>query len=529
MAYFDRELLIATQIAYYDIDPTFVKLHPDMPLRDLLKQNPSIYNKIKNSLDKDGLSELEKSRFQSSLDLYNNIMKDNSEYGDWVIKAVKDDNDNSGFYGCLIETSKDSAIVGFRGSESASGDQFEKDWINADFGLLNNKLTGQQGVAAQFMDDINIKFKYSNYATSGHSLGGNLSVHAAISAPEDMQLKITQCKSYDGPGFSDEYIKENKKSIDRVAKVIDHYQWSVVGALLYQIPGSNYQSIMTNPQVYNNYDLDALIQKHDVSFVLNEALDENGNVQKGEMDRFAASVGELSRQIENCPKIVGDMIIWTVARIATMTDAEKLAVGAGVVTGLVLLAVNLPIVVLCGALTIAGMLLVKFLDPDFFGAVLIPFLCGTASETVKIVNGILYILSPFIDLAFIALKIEHAIIGTIINGIADIIKGLSAWINENFNAGYRYSTENPYIKLSTYKLRNYADRIAAVNSKIRDLDHRLNGLYSKFSIWDWWTIAKVDICTEYSWKLERCRSYLNETAEEFEAVELKLLSQIESV
>lgn len=64
------------------------------------------------------------------------------------------------------------------------------------------------------MKYINEEYDYENYATSGHSLGGNLSAHAGLTAPEEMRNKITQCYSFDGPGFSNEYIAEHQDEIE---------------------------------------------------------------------------------------------------------------------------------------------------------------------------------------------------------------------------------------------------------------------------------------------------------------------------
>lgn len=524
MNYSDKDLLVATQIAYFDITKDMLQDSDTGQLREILNENKSILTGIQDALD-NAKTELERTRFEEKLKLYNEIVKEGSEYGDWVIKSVKDDNSNTGFYGCLIETSKDSAIVGFRGSEDASGDQFEKDWVNADLRLLNNTLTDQQAVASEFMEEINNTYHYNNYATSGHSLGGNLSIHATLSAPDDMQYKITQCKSYDGPGYSAEYLELYKNEITKMAKVIDHYQWSLVGALLYQVPGSNYQSILTKESVYNNYNLEALVQKHDTSFV---SLDENGNVQKGEMDRFAQSMGELSRNIENCPRIVGDALISLVVNVASMSDVEKNSAVIAAATGFVYTLITCPTIVISAAIVAGGIALISAINPDFIGKVLIPAIVDGISSVIEFVDSFVKAIESAFDIIFKSLELAAEIYHDIMEGVKEIIKNFASWVNGIFNPGYRFASENPYIKLNTYKLRSYAERLDTVNIKISRLDNRLNSLYAKFSFWDWWTIFKVDLCTEYSPRLERCRNYLLDTAEDFEDVELNLLSYIEN-
>ena len=132
------------------------------------------------------------------------LKESDSKYRDWKIVDVNDNNSENGFYALTIETDADSAVIGFRGSESIN-DQVKYDWVYADFGLLNSISTAQQASAAEYMEYINNKFNYSDYVTSGHSLGGNLSSHAVLTAPDDMN--VVKGYSFDGPGNSDEYLE----------------------------------------------------------------------------------------------------------------------------------------------------------------------------------------------------------------------------------------------------------------------------------------------------------------------------------
>ena len=60
---------------------------------------------------------------------------------------------------------------------------------------------------------------------TGHSLGGGLATHSAITAPEGMQEKIDRVVSFDGPGFSDEYLKAHQKEIRRIKDRLEHFEW----------------------------------------------------------------------------------------------------------------------------------------------------------------------------------------------------------------------------------------------------------------------------------------------------------------
>lgn len=82
------------------------------------------------------------------------------------------------------------------------------------------------------------------------------------------------------------------------------------------------------------------------------------------------------------------------------------------------------------------------------------------------------------------------------------------------------------IKVDTYKLNQYAQRIQQVNSRIARLDGRLNSLYWKVGLLDLWNLMQADAMTCYSWRLLRCQDYLYQTANDFESVE-KILFELD--
>lgn len=294
--YSDRDLIVATQIAYYNFSPEILKNdYSNITLRELLLTDSYVIDKLYEKLDKakEKGHSLKIERAENAINLYNEIVSIGSKYGKWIMKDIGDDNVNSGFYSCLIETSMDSAIIAFRGSESE--EQFAKDWIGADMGLIRTSLTRQQAMASLYMEYIHYYYGYKNYATTGHSLGGNLSVHAAITAPFNLQRSISQVMNYDGPGFSEEYLQDiaYSQGIKDMGEKIIHYQWSMVGALLYQIPDSLYLPVLTVKEIYQRHDLDSLIQRHDTSFV---RYDDNGMLIPADMDGFARYIGKFSRR-----------------------------------------------------------------------------------------------------------------------------------------------------------------------------------------------------------------------------------------
>jgi hypothetical protein len=302
MGYTDKELRDATQIAYMDLMDGYdalsrMKIKPPYSIRQIIDETQDdelkmlLENKIKAG--------------DISIDL-----------NSWKITVIHDTNTKNGFYGCIIETSDKDAIVAFRGSESTTDAQFEYDWINADIGLLNNNQTPQQAEVDVFIEDINKNGyldKYTRVASTGHSLGGNLSDYFTIQAANTgFSKKITQSVNFDGPGFSKEFLEDNKKEINVMSEIMKRYQWSAVGNLLFPVPGvefvttdiKNYSD--TSTYLQNDFDkeyLYNLICRHDTRSL---KYDEHGNLVNGKMDNLAWFMGKISKLIDRMPSAIGN-------------------------------------------------------------------------------------------------------------------------------------------------------------------------------------------------------------------------------
>lgn len=244
--YTDKDMQVVTQLAYID----FKKELYGMTIGEIFN-NENYYNEIyKQYMEKviDGEDGTMKGERKAAAEEFLESLKESdSKYRDWKIVDVNDNNSENGFYALTIETDADSAVIGFRGSESIN-DQVKYDWVYADFGLLNSISTAQQASAAEYMEYINNKFNYSDYVTSGHSLGGNLSSHAVLTAPDDMN--VVKGYSFDGPGNSDEYLERYRDQIEKNGDKITHFQWSVVGGLLNMIPNSDCKQVLADCEYY---------------------------------------------------------------------------------------------------------------------------------------------------------------------------------------------------------------------------------------------------------------------------------------
>lgn len=291
--YSDYDLMVATQIAYYDFTQGQLDAYgQSVAVRELLNSGTT-FRELENKVNQ-AESELKKLMAQRELELYKMIVSDDSKYGNWRVVNVNNTNRETGFYGILLETDPEHAIIGFRGSESTDYNQILKDWINADFGLLMARDTTQQKNAAEYMAQINQNYAYSYYAVTGHSLGGNLAAHAAIALPDDMRKKIRQAVSFDGPGYSGEYIERNQEMIEKVCFPVTHYRWSLIGALLTQPSCVASRIILVTDDIRGNTDKEALYMRHATPFI-----QWNGEtVQDGREDILSLAMGKWSRSVD---------------------------------------------------------------------------------------------------------------------------------------------------------------------------------------------------------------------------------------
>lgn len=345
--YTDKDMQVVTQLAYIDFE-TLLKNYQDdnngecPTIGELIDNNyDEIFDqymekfelttedipKDENGNDKEFEVSSAKDQAANNAKAFLDSLKEpDSKYRDWKIVDVRDNNDENGFYALTIETDADSAVIGFRGSESIDWTQRVNDWVKADLGLLDSIITSQLNSVTEYMEYINNNFNYNDYVTSGHSLGGNNSSHAVLTAPDDMN--VVKGYSFDGPGNSDEYLERYHNQIEKNGDKIIHYQWSVVGALLNNIPNEEYQRIEANSSYYPEDILSNLFLLfitgnthtgvdlwkilpiknllvnfgwiHDTGFL---SFDENGSIipydGNTEADTFIKSISDLTKNVDD--------------------------------------------------------------------------------------------------------------------------------------------------------------------------------------------------------------------------------------
>ena len=122
---------------------------------------------------------------------------------EWKIVDVYNDNENdgSGFYGCVIDTG-DGLIVSFRGSESITDiNHVKSDWVGADLALLKTTLTKQQEEAEKFL-------KQTKLMANGEK-------------PETIHEKFTKATKDIENNPDSEYLKKMKPTMDKIKEAFD--------------------------------------------------------------------------------------------------------------------------------------------------------------------------------------------------------------------------------------------------------------------------------------------------------------------
>lgn len=425
----EAEMLILSSLAYTNDIPKARYNAEGYPISE-----PVSVKSILGGLDKLAMgSDYNKSAMsESDRKSYENAIKSLKEKlieNDFVISKSINHNTSgeSGFAAFAIEPRPNpngEVIICCRGSDKMSLNPFDKDntlndWLGADAALAWDEETRQQEEMKKFMEGFE---SYHNITLTGHSLGANLAMYAAVTFP--YPNKIFGVYAFDGPGFNLAFINEHYEEISRVSDRIYNFQQE------HDIVSSSLISIGN-------------------VIILDSTIDYDGGLDFDHHNRWAIGVdpdGSLRREESGKKDNVCDT--WN-------------SISNGVSIG-----VNVKDVIVSGIYAVATSF------------------CKRVSNAVK------------------------------------------TFLDKYFNQGYKYASENSYIKVDTAALRRYADRLVKVNNRIAKLDRRMDSLYKEVGLLDIWNLLQADLLTGYSWRLHRCINYLNDTASDFESVERSLANQV---
>lgn len=489
---------MASNIAYADFDKLVNvagSINKSITLEDALVQakNKGIeLGSLKNYLKDDGSGTLK---------------EEYSYANDWVIRsAVNENEDNgTGLYACIIDTG-DSNILACRGSESMENIlNYRQDWYGADLKLLNSVMTKQEAALLKYMADNQNLLDGKPWVSTGHSLGGALADYSAIAS---VILKMDNYEgtiNFDGPGHSLEFIDLYAEQIAEVSGKMVHKKASVVGSILHDIPGVTQEHIAT-------YDVNAIAQ-HTMK---NWIPDEDGKTVPGEQDWYEYLVEKLTRGADRLPSYMGNSLIYIInlgiegffwAKSFYKEHPEfvnelmqnllkylcehpdlmiaTIAVIAKIIVSVAVLAIAL----------ILGEILIEALEA--FVATAIEQICATVK----------WIADKTVELYEAAKK---------------LVKSICEYVNSQ-TPGARYVKNNPAFRVDTSLMREYANRLRAVNGRLTSLDRDLDDLYWQVGLLDVYDILRSNIIAGYSPRIGLCQRYLNSAADALEDADRKAL------
>lgn len=158
---------------------------------------------------------------------------------------------------CFTDEITDKTTVVFRGTHGAY------EWHDNGIGGTD-KITGQQQAALNYIE--NLPERYKDLVVTGHSKGGNKAQFVTI-----MSDRVEKCYSFDGQGFSIEFLEAYKDRIEkRIGKINSiSAEGDYVNCLL--------NSIAPNKYYVDTDEQSNFLHNHCPDIMLKITRDENGN------------------------------------------------------------------------------------------------------------------------------------------------------------------------------------------------------------------------------------------------------------
>ncbi|MCL2068684.1 MAG: DUF2974 domain-containing protein, partial [Oscillospiraceae bacterium] len=226
-------------------------------------------------------------------------------YGDWAITDILNDNAplQSGFYGCAFKSPDGPDVLAFRGSEMLGNPLYKNDYKN-DLALGYEPKTPQHKMLDRFWWRIDPAAYSRGFYVTGHSLGGNLALYAAVTLPERVRGGLISCVAFNAPGFNHEFIRENAEGIGKAKALTVSIQneYDIVSSLL----ESPVEPLIASSQIHpgNAPAIVDIMYPHS-NFMF--ARDENGGFIKsesGEKSRLCKLIERISGMFLRLPRII---------------------------------------------------------------------------------------------------------------------------------------------------------------------------------------------------------------------------------
>lgn len=429
---------------------------------------------------------------------------------------------------------QDVHYMSFRPTEDMDG------WTE-DFLMLASNQTQAQSDSKDYMNIVGSQLS-GELTGGGHSKGGNDFEYAYLFCNEDIRERISVGYIYDSPGLPADLIKGNP-NYAKFQEVIDgHFicpEDSLIGLLLHENSNPIFvDSVETFVLQHDPYSWELDLENH--RFILAE---------QTELSKYlndALDVSVLSMTPEERQAVYGAiyLVLQNVEFIQGEDDGETVREEMNRITNILFKGwvdedgnFNYKKFTEVVTVLLSQSEKADQLKDNLSSAVGKLIFCFAVVGCVYLTKNLIEekvseVLQAFERVQVIARQYLTAIwdeFEKFINNASitfiSFAEGFMAWIDKKFNPGYRYAVANTYIEVNTDLLRDYANRLQKANVRVRELDRRLNSLYTKVGLLDLWNLMKADLLTGYSWRLSRCISYLNDTASEFDAVEHSIASQ----
>ena len=493
----EQQQRLASSIAYADLDAAVIALTKanktpvtiEAAIKYAISEGSSL-GSLKNYVNKDG------------------TLKNDYQFAkDWVLVNAVNENttDGTGLYACIIDTG-DANILACRGSESMTDLlHYRQDWYGADIKLLNSEMTAQEESLRKYMEANKELLNSKPWVSTGHSLGGALADYAAVMSVVLGLDTYSGTYNFDGPGHSLEFIERYKNEIAQVSGKMIHIKASIVGSILHDLPGVAVRYIETKDV--------GVIDRH---FMENWLSEDGDLIPRDNPGALEYLIEKVTRGADRLPSPVGNAIIsiinvviegifWTKSFIE---DHPNIATAIAVAAGLFLIT-HLPIAMATVAI---AWNIIKFV--------------GVFLLAVTVGEIIVEALEAFI----------HAAIDGICNAVSwlsdkakELYQAAKEWIASikeylhSCTPAARYVSSNPEFRVDTEAMRNYANRLRTVNTRLKNLDEDLNSLYWQVGFLDLLDILHANIIIGYSPRIGLCQTYLNSSADALEDAERKVL------
>lgn len=396
---------------------------------------------------------------------------------------------------------------------------------------------------------------------SGHSQGGNIAEYATMMSK--YAPLIDQCISFDAPNHSSQLKEHILTSFGE-----EHYE--KMRNKIFSINGDNdyvneqgnesfataeYYIATDNAWAHEN-GRGGLAGWHDFLYFFDRETGEllPHDAEQGPigrlMARVAKRINELpSEQQEDCAMAMM-CIIEILLGSKDIEDLKRIGFGAEELIGMI--AVGLPILleellndqeamdaIISGSIPPEIKLqIVKFLDeaPPWLAIVavgmgsLIAISISSkglelASNAIVIAKLLDFVITEVQNIKHFTEEVKNTIVD-ICNTVKDSLGEIVKFIH-SMTPGVRYANSNPYFKVNTLKLNDYATRVNKVNSRLKRLDKDLGSLYWKVGLLDLLDVLKANLLTSESPTLIQIRVYLENSAKRFESAENKALTKME--